>query len=254
MLTGFRKLAIHTWHTPTYPGIYTRLTLDYTPWRSYLQRHYPRTGITVTHVIAHIFGQLLHAHPQLNRRIRWGRLEQRQHVRVFMPVHLRTRSGYDLSGITIVCPPDTPLPALSQAIRQSVSDLKTNPQHALHKTYALIRFLPVLITRPLLRSIAFITETLRWSLPYCPTDPFGSIIISSLGTLGLSDAYIPLYPLARQALLIAVGRPYETDAGQWRVTLSLTLDHRYVDGADLVRPLAHLKRLMAYPDARVAPA
>ena len=83
---------------------------------------------------------------------------------------------------------------------------------------------------------------------------FGTFTISNLGAFGI-DAFTPIVNWPECAVL-GVGRirrqPVVTDngiVGREQVTLSLTFDHRIVDGADAARFLQTLVRLVENPDS-----
>ena len=68
--------------------------------------------------------------------------------------------------------------------------------------------------------------------------PFGSVIVSSVGMLGLDTGLAPLLPYARNAGTVVVGevtwlpRVIQAEVVPRRVLrLGVTLDHRLIDGA-----------------------
>ncbi len=247
-LSVFRKLAIHTWSAPNQPAIYARLELDYTAVKAYLARHNAQS-ITVNHVMTWALARVMDRYPNLNRRLHCGRLVQRNQVDAFLTTHLSMAYGYELSGVSIRDIASMHLADLSQTVHAAVADLKQNPDTLMRQTYRRLQFVPSFMMRPTVRLLDFVTNTLRVPVPGYPVDPFGSFILTSLGSLGLSDAYIPLYPTARNACIVAVGKPERRPDGRFTVVINATLDHRYVDGADLARPVAFLKHIMANPDA-----
>ncbi len=247
-LSVFRKLAIHTWSAPNQPAIYARLELDYTAVKAYLARHNAQS-ITVNHVMTWALARVMDRYPNLNRRLHCGRLVQRNQVDAFLTTHLSMAYGYELSGVSIRDIASMHLADLSQTVHAAVADLKQNPDTLMRQTYRRLQFVPSFMMRPTVRLLDFVTNTLRVPVPGYPVDPFGSFILTSLGSLGLSDAYIPLYPTARNACIGAVGKPERRPDGRFTVVINATLDHRYVDGADLARPVAFLKHIMANPDA-----
>jgi len=178
-----------------------------------------------------------------------GRLVQRNQVDAFLTTHLSMAYGYELSGVSIRDIASMHLADLSQTVHAAVADLKQNPNTLMRQTYRRLQVVPSFMMRPTVRLLDFVTNTLRVPVPGYPVDPFGSFILTSLGSLGLSDAYIPLYPTARNACIVAVGKPERRPDGRFTVVINATLDHRYVDGADLARPVAFLKHIMANPDS-----
>ena len=79
--------------------------------------------------------------------------------------------------------------------------------------------------------------TLNLKLPGTAADPFGSIMITNIGSLGLDVAYVPLVPYSRVPILLAVGaikdEPVVSDGkvvpGKI-MRINATFDHRFIDG------------------------
>jgi pyruvate dehydrogenase E2 component (dihydrolipoamide acetyltransferase) len=107
-----------------------------------------------------------------------------------------------------------------------------------------------------LRAIAFLSFTLNLDLRWAgiPSDPFGSIMITNVGTLGLDVAYVPLVPFSRVPILLAVGAVKEkavVDDGKLAVarmmTISATFDHRIIDGFHAAALSKVLRAWMEHP-------
>jgi len=82
-----------------------------------------------------------------------------------------------------------------------------------------------------------------------PKDPFGSVMITNIGGMGIDMALAPLCPYTRVPLLMAVGsvkdRPVAVE-GKVEVrpvmTIGVTFDHRLIDGvhaAEMAREFKH---------------
>lgn len=72
--------------------------------------------------------------------------------------------------------------------------------------------------------------------------PFGSCMITNVGMFGVEEAFAPFTPFARVPLLILVGSlkdQVSVKEGkiviQPTVKISITLDHRFIDGAEAAR-------------------
>jgi pyruvate dehydrogenase E2 component (dihydrolipoamide acetyltransferase) len=80
-----------------------------------------------------------------------------------------------------------------------------------------------------------------------PADVEGATFtITNLGALGV-EAFNPIIT-PPQCAVLGVGALHATAAGSDQVTLSLTFDHRVVDGADAARFLARVVELIATPN------
>jgi pyruvate/2-oxoglutarate dehydrogenase complex dihydrolipoamide acyltransferase (E2) component len=106
----------------------------------------------------------------------------------------------------------------------------------------MLRALPTWILRPLLRFTGWLTGSLGVSLPALGLEafPFGSCIITSVGMLGIEEAFAPHTPFARVPVLVLVGAVRDAPAVkdgllvvQKQVTITATVDHRFVDGSQL---------------------
>jgi pyruvate dehydrogenase E2 component (dihydrolipoamide acetyltransferase) len=102
-----------------------------------------------------------------------------------------------------------------------------------------MRRVPFFMMHRMLRTIGFFSYTLNMSLKWMgvPKDPFGSVMITNIGSLGLEQAYVPLVPYSRVPLLIAMGAVEDVpvvDDGDIVVgkimRICATFDHRVLDG------------------------
>jgi hypothetical protein len=102
-----------------------------------------------------------------------------------------------------------------------------------------VRLLPTWLLRPLVWFTGWLTSSVGVQAGPLGLErqPFGSGIVTSVGMLGLDEAWVPPTPFARVPLYVLIGavrpRPVVTD-GQVVVrpmlTVTATLDHRFVDG------------------------
>ena len=93
---------------------------------------------------------------------------------------------------------------------------------------------------------------LRWA--GIPNDPFGSIMITNIGSLGLDIAYVPLVPYARVPILIAMGAVKDVPVvhkGQIVpgkiMSVNATFDHRFIDGFHASVMSRVLRQWMEHP-------
>src|SRR4029079_7524857 len=110
---------------------------------------------------------------------------------------------------------------------------------------------------PLLSLSGFVSYTLNLWTPLhgTPRDPFGSVMITNIGSLGLEVAFAPLVPYSRVPLVIAVGalreRPAVVDhhvTVARVITLCMTVDHRRFDGVQVGRMAKTVQEMFANPE------
>lgn len=245
-VSSFRTLAAVTWDAPRDPTILGSSEVDVTQLQIYLQHVREQTGakVTMTHAVARAFAGTLAAHPHLNCLIRRGRLWQRRDVDVFCQVAVppddeNKLQGADLSGVAVrkadlltTAGIATKLDAMAERIR-----LRDDPNMARIKT--MMKWLPAGLAKHLMRLFTYLN--LDWGIDLrslgVPDDPFGSVMVTSLGMFGIRHAYAPLFPNSRCIGVVLVGGVYDkVVAIDGRVEirpvlpLQMALDHRIIDG------------------------
>ncbi|MGO9386076.1 MAG: 2-oxo acid dehydrogenase subunit E2 [Mycobacterium sp.] len=99
--------------------------------------------------------------------------------------------------------------------------------------------LPPLLLRPLMEGIGFVTESLQLALPFLGLEarPYGSVLVSNVGTYGLDSASAPVPTFCHVPVTILLGAVTDkvlARDGQPVVRpvlpLTINLDHRFVDG------------------------
>ena len=218
-LSSFRKIALGTWRTAYDPSIYGTLVLRMDRALDYIARFRARTGrrLTVSHLMAKASAMAL---PGLPGSERHPPLEP--HLppatdRGLLPgAHDRRRGKADLSGATLY---DLERKSLLEIVDEF--EQKVGLVRAARRTQRW--------RRPAGRSSGSRTSSsgrssgcspssatplnldLRWL--GIASDPFGSLMITNIGSLGLDTAYAPLVPFSRVPLLFAIGEATGRGAG-----------------------------------------
>jgi pyruvate/2-oxoglutarate dehydrogenase complex dihydrolipoamide acyltransferase (E2) component len=237
-----RKLAIATWGPPDEGNIFGKLTIDATEAVAWIQHIRTTTGekVSMTHLVGKAVALALAKAPGLNGRIVWGRYEPFATVDVTFLVALE--DGADLAKVKIERLDQRPVTEVARVLRDKADKLRGGKDPEFEKSKGMLRALPTWILRPLLRFTGWLTGSLGVSLPALGLEafPFGSCIITSVGMLGIEEAFAPHTPFARVPVLILVGAVHDAPAVkngqlvvQKQVTITATVDHRFVDGSQL---------------------
>jgi pyruvate dehydrogenase E2 component (dihydrolipoamide acetyltransferase) len=177
-------------------------------------------------------------HPEINCLLRFGRLYPRKQVDVFFQV-ASDKKGADLSGTTIRHADRKPIDEFAREMHGNVKTIREKGDPGFKKMKKTMGRLPGWATRYVLNLAGFIMYTLNlWSpLLGSPKDPFGSVMVTNIGSLGLDFGFAPLVPYSRIPMLIAVGGVREAAIvknGQCVpaqiLRLCVTIDHRLIDG------------------------
>lgn len=252
-LSPFRKIAIGTWRTPYDPSVYGIMTLRMEEALRYLEAFRKATGkrATITHLMAKAAAAVFQRMPDANAIMRWNRIYLRKRIGVFFQVATEDpdTGEVDLSGTLIRCPEQKSLEQVVDEFAEQVEKVRKHKDKELEKSRGMFRRVPYFLLGRLLRLLSFFSYTLNLDLRWAgiPQDPFGSVMITNIGSLGLEQAYVPLAAYSRVPLMIAVGAVEDAPVIEDDkivpgkiMRLCATFDHRILDGAHA----AHMAKTM----------
>lgn len=259
-LSPFRHIAIGTWRTAYDPSIYGSLTIAMDEAMRYIAEFREATGrhLTVTHLVAKLVGVILESVPELNAVLRWGRLYRRATIGAFFQVAIeRAATGeIDLSGFKVEAPHHKSLLAIIDEFESQAARVRARAGAELERSRTLLNRVPGLLIGPVLRLLTTLAYDFNLDLRWAgvPRDPFGSIMVTNVGSLGLEAAYAPLVPFSRVPLLVAMGDVHEEARVVDRrieiakvMRLYATFDHRVVDGAHAAKAVAIARAWLEHP-------
>ncbi len=262
-LSSWRKVAIGTWRSAGDPSVYGIADLQARPAIDYLEKIKDRTGVrvTLTHFAGRAVAEVLSRHHEINAILRWGRLYPRKSVDIFFQV-ASDGKGRDLSGTTIREADKKSIEAIGREMQERIDRIRTQGDPEFKQMKGLFGMLPGFLAGPLLSISGFIMYSLNlWSpLMGAPRDPFGSAMITNIGSLGLETAFAPLVPYSRVPLLISMGavvdKPVVQDGKVVAapvVRLCVTFDHRLVDGVHAAKMYKTLEAIFRDPEKELGP-
>jgi pyruvate dehydrogenase E2 component (dihydrolipoamide acetyltransferase) len=260
-LSAFRKVALGTWRTVGDPSVYSEIELDVEPALAYLHKVGQKSGkkLTLTHFVGKACGETIRRHPELNCILRWGKLYRRSDVDIFFQVASDSK-GEDLSGTTVRKIDGKDICEIADDMQSKVKRIRDTGDIDYKEMKKTMRMIPAWLSRYLLNFSSYFMYTLNlWSpLLGVPKDPFGSIMITSIGSIGLDRAFVPLVPYSRIPCLIAIGAvraaPFVVDNAvvvRNVVSLCVTFDHRVIDGMHASHMARTLKKIFINPEAEI---
>ncbi|HEX4458308.1 MAG TPA: 2-oxo acid dehydrogenase subunit E2 [Polyangia bacterium] len=243
-VSSFRKIAIGTWRTAYDPSVYGTIELRMESAIRYIHEFREKTGkkLTVSHLLAKAAAMVLVECPDANALLRWNRVYLRQRIGIFFQVVMTDEGAgkADLSGATLYDVEKKSLAEIHDEFSDKVAAVRARKDPALEKSRQTFLGIPYFALNFVLRLISFLSYTLNLDLSRfgLPSDPFGSMMITNIGTLGLDTAFVPLVPYSRVPILLAVGavkdEPIVDHHGQLGVgklmRVNATFDHRFIDG------------------------
>jgi pyruvate dehydrogenase E2 component (dihydrolipoamide acetyltransferase) len=265
-ISSFRKIAIGTWRTAYDPSVYGTLEIKMDRAMDYIGEFRAATGkhLTVTHLVARAVADALRQCPDANAILRFNRIYLRKRIGIFMQVVMTDEGSdkVDLSGVTLYDVADKSLLEIAREVDDKVALVRKRADPALEKSRGMLARIPHLLIGLFLRFVAFLGYTLNLDLRRfgIPNDPFGSVMITNIGTLGLDMAYVPLVPYARVPILLATGSVKEralVEEGQVVVRktmkINATFDHRFIDGFHAAVMAKTLRRWLESPHEHYGP-
>jgi len=243
-LSSFRRIAIGTWKTSYDPSVYGSVTLPMDKALQYLDEFREKTGrkLTLTHMMARAVAAVLESMPDANAVLRFNQIFLRESIGVFFQVALQDEDTgeIDLSGATIHDANEKSLLQIYDEFQSTVDKVRSGKDKELEGTRSMFKSIPALLLNKVLNTIGFLSFQLNLDLRFLgvPKDPFGSCMVTNVGSLGLEEAYVPLVPYSHVPLLIATGKvkdvPHVED-GEVVVRKEMkcfaTFDHRILDGS-----------------------
>jgi len=254
----WRRMSMGNWGQSTDPQVYGRLEVDMGPALEFAKRESDRTGahVTPTHIVVRAVAAALRKNPGANAIIRWGRIYERSQVDIFCQVAIPGEKP-DLSGAVIRNADQkrpgeiaADLKALAEAVRKGTDEEFASTRRTLD-------ILPTFLYKPVLAFVGFLQYTLNLDLRFAglPKNPFGSAMVTSVGSLGIPEGFAPLVPMSRTPVLVSVGKIEDKAVvrdGKIVVrpmcVLCGTFDHRVMDGFLAGKIVAAVQEYLADPE------
>lgn len=252
-LTTWRKIALGSWRSVGDPSVYGSVHIRAEKIQKRQAEYTQRTGKTapsLTAVLTIAIAKTMQKNPQINGLIRWGRIYLRDTVTIFLQAAV-DKHGNELSGVVIQQAEKKTLEEISDELIAKAHAIRTDQDKDFKRVKASFKLVPSFLMRYVMNFMSYLLFTLNLDLRIIgmPRDPFGAVMITNIGSLGLEEGYVPLVPYSRVPLLLAVGKVVEmpvVEDHQVRVghafKICTTFDHRFIDGihgAKMLKTLRH---------------
>lgn len=236
-MSARRRIAIASYRPSRDGIIHGSMTLDCSNVVRYLDNLRATTGehITITAFIGAVVGRAMDAEPTLNGRIHLGRFIPYDRVNIAFLVQMN--EGDNLAQVLVKdIDKLSPMEVFGE-LKSKALLLRTGKDENFEKSIKITGKLPTPILRRVLSIGSFVTTGLGRPFAGQPPFPFGSAVITSVGMLGVDEAFIPPTPFLRVSLYVGIGAIRDmvfAENGQpvvkQGITITATLDHRFVDG------------------------
>lgn len=260
-VSSFRKIALGTWRNAYDPSVYGSIELRMEKAMAYMEEFRRRTGkrITISHLMAKAMALTLKEMPDANAVLRFNRIWLRKVIGIFFQVAMTDEGDgkADLSGATLYHVDKMSLVQIVDEFQAKVDSVRARKDPALEKTRQSFLRMPYLLIFKLIKMISFFSFELNLDLRWAgiPSDPFGSCMITNVGSLGLDTAYVPLVPYSHVPILLALGALKDAAVVEdGRIVVGkvmrvhATFDHRLIDGFHAAVMSKTLRKVMENPE------
>jgi pyruvate/2-oxoglutarate dehydrogenase complex dihydrolipoamide acyltransferase (E2) component len=255
----WRRISLATWSRPDNATIYGLHEIDVGPLLDFLEARSAASGekCTVTHAATRAIGLALRLYPEANVLVRHRRLWQRDTVDVFVLVAMQRgdRAGRaDLSGALIRNADQKRVEAIAGELARKAQAVRDEKDEAFARTRRLLKVLPIEPLGWIMKALAFLQYDLNLELPGMERDGFGGATVTSVGMLGVKQAFTPLTTFTRCSMLALVGKvedkPVVRDGrvvARPMCTVTGSFDHRVFDGVLAGRVADSIQRILEEP-------
>lgn len=250
MNTTFRRIAPHIWKDAKDPSTYGEVDIDL----SAVELLQSKTQV---HLLAVLFKAISEAYrgvPQVNSEIRHWKVYPKKLFAISLMV---PHEQDDLCFATLTEVDKKNISQINSDLRQKLQQIRSHDGVLEYKKlFSVLKWIPRFILPILTPILQYFMSRDFFKIPLIPRQPFGSIIVSNVGTLGFQRALLPLVPLTRASVMISLGlvekRALVVDNSvQIRscVTIGFNLDHRIMDGFHAQKFLSSFKKVFENPES-----
>lgn len=256
--TGWRKVAAAIWESPRDPQIYGDIEVDAGALLAFIDESRAGTEahVTVTHVVGKAVAHALAEHPELNTYMSRGRFVPHESVDIFFVVAVE--GGRDLSGVKVRGADRKSVVEIALELEARAGRIRTGDDGEFGKTKRMVDRTPTWLLRLGLELADWLTADRQIDLKRVglPREFFGSAMVTSVGMFGVQRAYGPLSPYYRIPFLALVGEVTKKPVvvgdeivARPILTISATMDHRYLDGAHAAKLARSVRAYLENPSA-----
>jgi pyruvate dehydrogenase E2 component (dihydrolipoamide acetyltransferase) len=257
-LRGWRRIAAAIWSAPDDPQSYGDVEVDASAMLAFIEGARERTGVhvTVLHLVGRAIAHALSVHPQLNLVPHGTRVERKDRVDVSFIVAFA--EGEHQTGVTIEDVDRKSAVDVARELGERAERIRAAEDPSIARAAVWLDRIPRRLVRPLFRLAVWLSVDRGVDLSRIGIrgGGFGSVIVTSLGGLGIDRSYGLISPFSRVPFTVAVGRVQERAVvvggevvARPMLTISATLDHRYLDGSHAGRLAGAIREYCADPAA-----
>ena len=249
----WRIISTAVYGAPNEGKIYGMLEVDVTnAWEMIVASREEGKRITMTHMVAAATGRAIGWDiPEMNAFVKRGTLVQREEVIVTVAVNMH--GGKEMTSVKLYDAHKKTVFEIADEIRDRVSKARSGANNDTMDKKSFLAKIPWPFRRMAFLLFRFITNTLGFQIKSMGLghNAFGSILLSNIGSHGLSTGLAALFPGSKLPAVLVMGK--EEDKPVVRdgkivirkiLPLTGTFDHRIMDGYHGGMLAHHIKRYL----------
>lgn len=253
-LTSFRrKMQIATWNDTGDPSLFVSHEIQISNLMEFVKNfncNNPDSKISLTLLFAKIFGKVFEENPKINGCLSFGEFLPQKDVNMLIAVDIE---GKNLGFVVLEGCNHKSLKELSEEYRLKVKKLKKKECEKFNNQIKLVGWMPAFLMQLLTKVSSWISYDLGISIPFLHIKKhnFGYGMITNIMPFEMNDVHAPLVPFLKAAYIIVMNASrkipiVENDQIVIREVMKLnyTVDHRFVDGSDVVGIKASFDRIL----------
>ncbi len=240
--TPWRLIANAIYSPAKDAKVFGTLDVDVTKADEYIsEQRKAGNKITMTSVITSVVARSLAFNaPEMNCFVRRGRVIPRDYVDIMVSVLIS--GGQEMSAVKIESAHTKTVSEIAKELKEKAAEARKGTEDSSMKNKYVLSKIPWPFRKWVYLLLRFLVYGLgiKWKFLGFSEDSFGSMMVTNVGTLGLTTALPALFPAAKIPGVIAMGK-YEKKPtvvkGEIAIRTFLSggavFDHRVVDGAQI---------------------
>ncbi|MCF7805137.1 MAG: 2-oxo acid dehydrogenase subunit E2 [Candidatus Marinimicrobia bacterium] len=262
-MTPWRKVSTAVYTPPSDARIYGTVEADVTEVTEYITAQRKQGNkLTMTHFVAAAIARTIYEDiPGINCFIRRGKVVMRDDAEVFVSVALER--GKDMTGVLVPKTQVLSVSEIAEYLYEEVQKKRSGEDTGAESFKSTLAKIPWPFRRPVFLFVKWWMYDLGFKLPFldAPRDPFGSVLLSNIGTHGLSTGMAALFPIGKVPAVLVMGKVTKKPVVirdkvviRSMMPLTATMDHRVMDGAQAGALARGIKRRLRHPETLDQPA
>ncbi|WP_026776904.1 2-oxo acid dehydrogenase subunit E2 [Polaribacter sp. Hel_I_88] len=232
-LSPWRKISLGSWKPKGDSSIYAFEDFNVDKVLEFCKQQ----SISFSSFVIKALSSTINQNHRINSVIRFGNMYQREKNTIFVHT-LPNEITDDLSGVLIEEAFTKDINEVDVEFKNEIKKVKEGEEKHT-KSKKSFKIIPAIFSKYVLNFLSFLMYSLNIYLKIIPSpkDPFGSVMLTNIGSLNIQKAFCPIAPYTKIPMVVSLGRielkPIVLNDKITKGNIStfgFTFDHRIMDG------------------------